>query len=58
MKYHELLLQLQKLSQEQLDNDVTVESGIDDECYPAELRICDTEHDSLDENHPVIYVHP
>jgi hypothetical protein len=41
---------------EQWDSDVTVEDGINDECFAAELRICDNSHDSLDYNHPVIFV--
>lgn len=55
MTYKQLIEELQKLSPEQLSCDVTVEDGTENECYPAELRIADTEHDSLDENHPVIY---
>ncbi len=55
MKYLDLLQQLQKLTPEQLQMTVTVEDGIENECYAAELRITDTEHDSLDENHPVIF---
>lgn len=60
MTYRELLAELQGLDDDQLDSDVTVELGLEDECYPAELRICDTDHfahnGSLDEFHPVIYV--
>lgn len=41
---------------EQWDYDVTVEDGINDECFAAELRIADTNHDTLDYNHPVIYI--
>ncbi len=54
--YRELLKNLQKLSEDQLDSDVTVELGLSDECFPAEFRICGEEHDVLDEDHPVIYV--
>lgn len=41
---------------EQWDSDVTVEDDSDNECFAAELRFCDNGHDSLDYNHPVIYV--
>lgn len=48
-----------RMSQEQLDCDVTVEipgeSSV--ECCCAELRIAGAEHDGgLDEDHPVIFV--
>lgn len=56
MTYKELLEKLNKLTEEQLNCDVTVEIMIENECYPAELRICGKTHDSLDEDHPVIYV--
>ena len=55
MTYRDLYNQLKKLTDEQLDTDVTVEDGTENECYAADLRICGIEHDSLDENHPVIY---
>jgi hypothetical protein len=55
MTYKQLIEELQKLTPEQLECDVTVEDSIDNECYPAELRIVGSEHDSLDEDHPVIY---
>ncbi len=53
--YRELLKELSELSDQQLACDVTVEYGVDNECYQAELRICAKTHDSLDEDHPVIY---
>lgn len=53
--YRDLLKELMELSDEQLECDVTVENGIENECFAAELRICAEEHDSLDEDHPVIY---
>ena len=58
MTYAELLMELQNLNAEQLQCSVTVEI-IDrayDECYSATFRICDTEHDTLDNDHPVIFV--
>lgn len=56
MTYQELLEAIQKMNEEQLCSDVTVEFGISDECFPAELRICDCEHEILDPGHPVIYL--
>ena len=56
MTYRELLNALHELDDSQLDCTCTVEFGISDEYFAAELRICDIEHDVLDENHPVIYV--
>lgn len=57
MTYRELLIALAHLSDHQLGCDVTIELrlALTDECYPAALEICDTDHDILDENHPVIY---
>ena len=54
MTYRELLNQLQQLNDEQLDSDVTVEDGDENECYPATFYICDDFHDSLDNEHPII----
>jgi hypothetical protein len=42
-------------TEEQWDSDVTVEDGINEECFAAELRIADEHHDSLDNEHPVIF---
>lgn len=56
MKYKDLLYELLYMTDEQLNCDVTVELGQEEECFPAEFRICDIEHFCLDENHPVIYV--
>lgn len=60
MTYKELLRHLLFLSPEQLMCDVTVEGGMygcpQDECIPAELRICSDTHYCLDENHPVIFI--
>lgn len=55
MTYRQLIEQLQKLDDEALSCDVTVEDSAENECYPAELRITAHNHDSLDPNHPVIY---
>ena len=54
--YRRLLKVLASMSDEQLDADITIEVGIDDECYPAELRFAGETHSSLEENHPVIFV--
>ena len=43
-------------TEDQWESDVTVEDGIEEECYAAELRICGDNHDSLDEDHPVIFI--
>ncbi len=56
MTYRELRDGLNELDDDQLYADVTVELGPETECYPAELRICDIDHDSLDDGHPVIFV--
>jgi len=54
--YRKLLWALQQMNEDQLDATITVEDPCQDECFPAELRIAGTEHDSLDENHPIIYI--
>jgi len=56
MTYRELRDALQDLTESQLDCDVTVEAALSDECAPAEFRVCDSDHDILEEDHPVIYV--
>jgi len=56
MTYRQLIDQLEKLAEEQLDCVVTVEDPHEDECRAAELRICGDNHDSLDDNYPVIFV--
>ena len=59
MTYGELLEKLYELSPSQLNCDITVEIAVDygqNECYPAELKICGIEHGVLDEDHPVIFV--
>lgn len=56
MTWEELVVAILELSPEQRNSTVTVELGVSDECYAAELRICGEGHDMLDENHPVVYV--
>ena len=56
MTYREMVLKMLKtFTEDQWDSDLTVEDHTEEECYPAELRICGLEHNCLDENHPVIY---
>lgn len=55
MTYRELINLLNNMTESQKDCDVTVEDSCEDECFPAELRICGVDHPSLDNNHPVIY---
>jgi len=49
---------IEYMNDDQLDSDVTVEliEVENRKCYPAELRICNYEHDSLDDGDPVIFV--
>lgn len=56
MTYRDLLKKMGSFTAEQLDCTVTVEISWDNECFPASLRIADSEHNSLDENHPVIFI--
>lgn len=49
MTYRELLERLSSLSDEQLNCKVTVKNPYEDECFPAELRICGKDH-------PVIFL--
>jgi len=56
MKYRELLEELRKLPEEQLDCDVTVEDAYEGECRLAELRFATEQHTLLDVNHPIIFV--
>ena len=60
MTYRELLTELQKMTDEQLDCMLTVEGGPygipEGECIEAELRICNENHSILDDGHPVIYI--
>ena len=52
MTYKDLLNKLQKLNEEQLNSDLTVQ--IDYEFYKATMYITDHKIDILDEGHPVI----
>jgi len=54
--YRTLAKLIDKMSDEQKDSDVTVEIETENECYAAGLRISGEDHDSLDENHPIIFV--
>lgn len=56
MTYKDLLEKLQGLSESQLNCNITVELGPEDEFYPAEFRISGDENDVLDPDHPVIFV--
>ena len=56
MTYRELIKELGQLTDEQLECTVTVEDAYENECRAAELRISTDNHDSLDEDHPVIFV--
>lgn len=60
LTYRQLAHYILDMDDDQLDFDVTVEDGDEDECYAAELRICGSDHHtgngSLDEFHPVIFL--
>ena len=56
MTYREMLDMFGNLTDRQLDCDVTVEDPFNEECYPADFRICSKDHDKLDEDHPVIFI--
>jgi hypothetical protein len=43
------------MSPEQKKTNITIELEYQDEFYPAELRICGSEHSVLDDGHPVIF---
>ena len=53
LTYRQLGELIGKMSDSQLDCDVTIEDNSIDECYAAELLICDEDH-QLDNFHPVI----
>jgi len=58
--YRTLKNLIEKMNEDQLDSDVTVELPTEStsECYAADLRIAGEEHDGgLVEGHPVLYVH-
>jgi len=50
--YRDLLNKLQKLNENQLNSDITVQ--IDSEFYKATMYLTDNKIDILDEGHPVI----
>lgn len=54
--YRTLAALIGRMDDEQKDSDVTMELVTEQgsECYPAELRICGENHDSLDDGHPVL----
>lgn len=54
MTYRNLLESLKDLSPEQLDMDVTVFDGENDEFYPVISFDITTETDVLDDNHPFV----
>jgi hypothetical protein len=55
MTYKELLVILQSMTEGELSYTVTVESSVDDECYPALFKFTDDEHPSLDNKYPILY---
>ena len=60
MTYQQLMDRLSKLERWQLDCDVTVEIGEEDclkgEYYSAYLRMTGMDNDTLDENHPILFI--
>jgi len=56
MTYKELLEELSKLTPRQLDCNIIVELGPENESYPGELRVVGSAHDFLPEDLPVIFV--
>ena len=56
MTYADLLKKIEKMNSYQLSCHITIEDPYENECYPAELRIAGSTHDSLDEGHPVLYL--
>lgn len=56
--YRTLAKLIDRMSDEQKDCDVTAEvfDGENTECFAASLRICNDDHDSLDDHHPVLFV--
>ncbi len=52
--YRQLKSLLETMSDDSLDCDVTVEDTYINQCYSAELRVAGTNHDSLEEGHPVL----
>ena len=56
MTYRELIKELQTLSDEQLDSDLTVHLINDDEYLPATFGIAADSEGVLDDNHPVFAI--
>jgi hypothetical protein len=56
MTYKELLAELQKLNEEQLNQDVAIWDEVNDEFYQqdVDLLFVDNTQDVLDVNHPII----
>jgi len=54
MTYKELIERLKNLDETQLNMDVTVQDGSDDECYPAKFAVVEYAG-TLDKNHPVFF---
>jgi len=57
MTYRELIKELEQLTDEQLECTVTVDSLDRRECYPAMLATTLDDHDSLDEDHPILTIY-
>ncbi len=55
MTYRELIKKLSKLSDDQLDSDVTIHTD-NDEYFQAKLNISDETCDVLDEGHPYLAI--
>lgn len=56
MTYRELAKLISEMTDEQKDTVITVEDPWEYGSCRAELRIADTNYDSLDNGHPVIYM--
>lgn len=54
--YKTLLNLLNRMSDEQLDCDVTIYDDVADEYLPGEMLICGHQHDVLDDGHPYLRV--
>lgn len=51
--YRELIERLKGLTEEQLDMDLTIWNREEDECFPSNFLVIN--HESLDDDHPVLY---
>jgi hypothetical protein len=56
MTFRELLSELKKFTQDQLDSTLTVEDAWENECFPAVLVFAGEDHDSLENEHPIILI--